>query len=185
MPARNTMSPGVPDLTHAHWLLYSQEKLIQNVNPNISTRIMKSPKKNLLFVSNVSEEDIDKLYFLVNTDQNNNYLYMEKFSVSYQGFNGPLNIPGLETIIINNFRQSDIKGFVAKDTLHHPFNVKNFVGSSFKGKTFSAFVDQLAGLIPFAATTSGRPKLYAFVLNPDDMDDWTEGDGGTYGAGGM
>jgi len=164
------MNTSTPDLTHANWLLFSQEKLIQNVNTNISTEIISSKNKNFLVVSNVSEADIDKLYFLVNTDQNNNYLYLESFAVFYQGASKSVNIPGLQTIMINNFRQSDIKGFISKANVHYPFNVKNFVGSDFTGNTLSEFIDQFTGLIPYSPSTYGNVKTYSFVLNPDGED---------------
>jgi len=156
-----------PDLKHLDWLLFSTEKLIQSVNTNISTQIVKSSGKNLLIVSNVSEEDINNLFFLVNTDQNNNYLYLESFSLFYQGASKSVDIPGLELIIINNFRKSDIDGFISKKDVHYPFDVKKFVGSDFTGTTLSEFIDHYTGLIPFAPSTYGKVKTYSFVLNPD------------------
>lgn len=152
-------------MNHANWLLFSQEKLIQYVNTSISTRIVHSPTQNLLLVSNVSEEDIDKLYFLVNTYKNKNFLSLERFAVCYQGASKSINIPGFERIMLNNFRQSDIKSFVAESTLHYPFNVTNFVGSSFTGTTFSGFVDEFTSLIPHYPSTYAKPKTYSFVLN--------------------
>lgn len=166
----NTMSPNVPDLTHANWLLFSQEKLIQNVNPNISTEIVISPDKRLLVVSNVSAKDIDNLNFLVNTDQNNSYLNLESFTIFLKGASKSVNISGFETIILNNFKRTDITGFLSKATVHYPFNVKNFKnldGTDFTGKTLSEFIDQFASLIPFSPSTKGKHKTYSFVVNPD------------------
>jgi len=164
------MNSSSSDLTHANWLLFSIQQLIHNVNDNISTEIVSSQGKNLLFVSGVSEADIDNLYFLTNTDQNNNYLYLETFSVIYEGSNNNVNIPGLQTIMINNFRQSDISGFVSGNKLHYPFSTKNFKSTSFTGNTLSEFIDQYTSLVPFAASTYGNVKTYSFVLNPDAKD---------------
>lgn len=163
----NTMNPSTPDLTHADWLMFSTQELIHNVNENISTEIVSSQGKRLIFVSGVSEADIDNLYFLTNTDQNNNYLYLETFSIVYEGSNNNVNIPGLEIMMKNNFRQSDIAGFVSDNKLHYPFTTKNFKSSSFTGNTLSEFIDQYTSLVPFAASTYGKVKTYSFVLNPD------------------
>ena len=69
------------DLTHADWCLFTQTRLIESVNPEIVCEIVNfSSEKKLLFVSNVTEADLLKIKFLTNTDQNNNYLYLEDFT---------------------------------------------------------------------------------------------------------
>ena len=59
----------VPDLTHTDWVLFTQQKLISNVNNNIPSEIIKVGTKSYLIISDIPEEDLDKLYFLTNTDK--------------------------------------------------------------------------------------------------------------------
>jgi hypothetical protein len=160
-----------PDLEHADWLLYTQEKLIQRVSTNISTRIVKTGEKRYLIISNITEEHLDNLQFLTNTDTNNNYLYIEQFSVYISGAPDSISIPGLGSIVLNVFRQSDATAFFENKKTHKPFdvsdNVSDFMGSTFTGSTFSEFIDEFSGLIPFAPSTRGCVKTYEIILNPD------------------
>ena len=169
------------DLTHADWCLYTQQKLISNVNSDIPSQVIKNGTKSYLIISNISEADLDKLYFLTNTDQNNNYLYIEDFKVYISSSPNPVNIPGLLEVITSSFRSNDANAFINGSKVYYPFDVKNFQNSYFKGKTFSEFVDTLSGLLPYSANTSGYNKRYQIILNPDSG---TEGgNAGGVGAG--
>jgi len=156
-----------PDFKHADWLLFTQEKLIQRVSTNISTQIVKTDKKRFLIISDIPEELLDKLDFITNTDTNNNYLYIEKFTMYMSGSPKPIKIPGLDNIVVNAFRQSDANGFFEGKKTHSPFDVSQFRGSNFRGYTFSDFIDEFSSLIPFAPTTTGNTKTYEIILNPD------------------
>ncbi len=161
-----------PDLKHADWLLFTQEKLIQRISTNISTQIVKTDAKRFLIISDIPEEYLDRLEFITNTDTNNNYLYIERFTVYLSGFPKPVDIPGLGNIVVNAFRQSDANGFLEGNKTHRPFDVHQFVGSNFKGDTFSGFIDSFSSLIPFAPTTTDNKKMYQIILNPDGLYDW-------------
>jgi hypothetical protein len=157
------------ELQHRDWLLYSTKKIIQTIDQNVSIDIIERPDNTkVLVASGISEASIDKLIFLVNTDQNNNYLYLEDFQVYIIGAYTPLNIPGLKETCMNVFRASDIDGFLLGDKTHNPFNPKNFQNSTFKGTTFSQFVDEYSGLIPYCTSTSNKIKTYQIILNPDE-----------------
>lgn len=163
------MNSKSPDLQHRDWLLLSSKKLLLAVNYNISVSIVDTFNGGkLLIAQNISEKDIDKLPFLTNTDQNNNYLYLEDFNVYVEGSFTRKNLPGLKDVVINSYTTSDIDSFLTNQKLHYPFNVKSFTNSTFKGTTFSEFIDQYSGLTPFTATTFGYVKTYEVVLNPDD-----------------
>ena len=156
------------DLQHRDWLLFSTKQIIQMIDPSISVDIMTTANDGKVLVANcIPESSIDKLQFLVNTDQNNNYLYLEDFSVYRSGSIEPLNVPGLVNIMTNNFRTSDINGFLQSNKLHTPFSVTNFQDSTFTGTTLSEFIDQYTGLLPFSPTTYGMVKIYSFTVNPD------------------
>ena len=163
----STPNVNSPDLQHRDWVLFTQQKLISNVNSNIPSEIIKINDKMYLKISNISEEDLDKLYFLTNTDINNNYLYIENFNVYTENSWSPENIPGLLEVVISCFRNNDANAFINGSKVYYPFNVNNFQGSYFKGKTFSEFVDTLSGLLPFSASTAGYEKRYEIILNPD------------------
>ena len=157
----------VPDLTHANWVLFTQQKLISNINNDIPSEVIKNGNKMYLKISNISEKDLDKLYFITNTDNNNNYLYIENFNVYIGNSLLPENIPGLLDVVISSFRSNDANAFINGSKVYYPFDVNNFQGSYFKGKTFSEFVDTLSGLLPFSATTTGYNKKYEIIMNPD------------------
>ena len=156
----------LPDLTHADWVLFTQQKLISNVNSNIPSEVIKDGNKLYLIISNISEEDLDKLYFLTNTDNNNNYLYIENFNVYTSNSSSPENVPGLLEVVVSCFRSNDTNAFINGSKVYYPFDVNNFQGSYFKGKTFSEFVDTLSGLLPFSASTAGYNKSYQIILSP-------------------
>jgi hypothetical protein len=158
------------DLQHRDWLLFSTKQIIQMINPDISINIVSRANGGKVLVANcIPESSIDQLQFLVNTDQNNNYLYLEDFSVYRSGDVQPLNVPGLVKTIQNNFRTSDINGFLQSKKLHTPFSVSNYQDSTFTGTTFSEFIDQYTGLLPFSPSTYGSVKIYSFTVNPDDL----------------
>jgi hypothetical protein len=162
------MSSKRSDLQHRDWLLFSSKRLLQTVNYNISVMINDTPNGGKLLVAqNISEKDIDNLPFLTNTDQNNNYLYLQDFNVYIEGSFTPQNLPGLKDVVMNAYTSTDADSFLKKEDLHFPFMVKNFENSDFKGTNFSQFVDQYSGLLPFTTNTIGYVKTYEVVLNPD------------------
>ena len=156
------------ELEHRDWLLYSTKKIIQSIDQNVSVDIIeRSNNMKVLVASGINETSIDKLMFLVNTDQNNNYLYLEDFQVYVIGAYSALNVPGLNETCMNIFRASDIDGFLSGNKTHNPFNPKNFQNSSFKGTTFSQFIDEYNGLLPYTADTLNEIQTYQITLNPD------------------
>jgi len=156
------------DLQHRDWLLFSSKRLLQTVNYNISVTFTDTPNGGkLLIAQNISETDIDNIPFITNTDQNNNYLYLQDFNVYIEGSFTPQNIPGLRETVMNAYTSTDADSFLNKQELHFPFMVKNFENSDFKGTTFSQFVDEYSGLLPFTTKTKGYVKTYEVVLNPD------------------
>jgi hypothetical protein len=163
------------DLLHRDWLLFSTSKMIQAVDQSISINIIdtKNGGKRLI-ASGISEESIGKLNFIVNTDINNNYLYLEDFKVYVFGNYTPFSIFGLKEIMINVYHASDVQGFLKGEKTHSPFDVQNFRDTSFTGKTFSQYIDQLTGLLSYTPHTSNKVKTYQITLNPDHEAWWHE-----------
>ena len=151
------------DLQHRDWVLRTQQAIIAQVAPNVSTKIIDTDNEGkLLLINHVDEYDIVKLRFLTNTDQNNNYLYLEDFSVILEGGIQPLEFPGLKESIIKTFELSDGFAFLEGSKIHFPFT-----GNNFKGESINKFVDGLSALLKFVPDTLGIKKYYNLTLNPD------------------
>ena len=161
----------MPDLKHRDWLLFSIKSMILSVDQNISTKIVDTANGGKwLIASGISNNNIEKLHFLVNTDKNNNYLYLEDFKVYIKGTNRPLNIPGLSAIMKVSFRISDANGFLLSKKTHTPF-----VGTQFDvntNSTLGGFVDKFSSLMPYTLNTIDVEKTYEIILNPDDLGIW-------------
>jgi hypothetical protein len=156
------------DLQHRDWLLFTQQSLITKINSNISTMIVdRNNGSKVLIISNIPEGSLKDLLFITNTDNNNNNGYLEEFNVFNSGSSFPLNIPGLSEIVKNIYRYSDMNAFLSNSVTHDPFNPKNFVNSSFKGQSFSEFINQLTALLPFTTDTSTGITSYQVIFNPD------------------
>ena len=152
------------DLDSADWLCFFTETIIKKVNPSIIVNISIQKNddgitiKRLIYVSNISEEDILKLKFLTNTNDNNNYLYLEKFIVDLDNGNTKLRIHGLNDIILNFWRYSDSNAFEKDEKFFYPFSsIVNI----------NKFIDDYTNLITIFPKTSNKPKIYSLVLNPD------------------
>jgi hypothetical protein len=158
------------DYTRSDWLLFSEKSLILNLNSNISTEILPFGKdKKVLQVTDIPEDTIDLIPFLCNTDNNNNYLYINEFTVYISNNSKPVTIPGLNEIINNVFRTSDITSYINGSNIHYPFNPSYYQkNSTFDGNTFSDFIDQFTEFLPNSVQTLGVTKRYAFNVYPDD-----------------
>ena len=160
------------DLTHRDWVLYSQRLLCLKVNPNLSVQIVEEGDKRLLVISNISDRDLHALYFLVNTDQNNNYLYPELFEVTIADSPTPLHIPGLSQIMLNLYRYSDITTFVAGSAkTHAPFSLSSLnsliAPCDTKITSWSEYIGKLSSMAPLGVRVAGKTLTYRLVLNPD------------------
>jgi hypothetical protein len=168
----SSSSSGVPDLKHRDWLLASTQKLIQQIDNNVVINISDTDNGTtsggkIITISNISEEIIDKLPFLVNTDNNNNYFYLENFSVYLNNQPTPMKFPQLTEVTKQMFANSDINGFTSNAKIHTPFAVENLGKTSYKGMTFSGYVDLLSSSTAWVTPTTGKKKTYTAVFNPD------------------
>jgi len=169
---------GEADLKHRDWLLFSVQNMIQSADESISTFIEDTPDGGkVLRAVSISEQTIGNLPFLTNTDQNNNYLYLEDLKVYIDGHIAPLDVPGLKDVAINVYRKSDINSFLQYNRVHFPFSI-----NSYKGLNFNEFVDQYTALQPTTLNTTGYVKSYEIVLNPD-LANYKPNSGGKVGGG--
>ena len=151
------------DLKHRDWLLFSMKSIIQSTDESISIFIEDRPDGGkVLRATTISEKTIGNLPFITNTDQNNNYLYLEDLMVYIDGHIAPLEVPGLKDVAIEVYRKSDINAFLQYNRTHFPFSI-----NSYKGLNFNEFVDQYTALQPTTLNTTGYVKTYEIVINPD------------------
>jgi hypothetical protein len=153
------------DLDSADWLCFFTLSLIRKINPNIATHISKKTDsegntiKRNIFIKNISEEDITKLEFLTNTDDNNNFLYLESFGVRLANEFGRvgeyIKIPGQIDVIKDIWRQSDSDAFLNNQKTHKPL------------ENINKFVDSYTDLHKSLPKTYGFVKMYDLGLNPD------------------
>lgn len=152
-----------PNTSSAEWLLFSTERLILQVNENISVvRGMNSMGQNTLIVSNISKESVTSLLFLTNTDYNNNVLSLNDMSIYRPGYTNSLVIPGFSEIAINLFNQADMIAFT------------NYVSSSAAYKTFAPFsIPSTSEYTDFNDFVSQLTTLLPFTPNLLNSETWT------------
>jgi len=151
------------DLKHRDWLLKTQQALAFKSANDISSEIISTPNGGKqLWLKYVDEQCLENLQFLTNTDQNNNYLYLEGFEIITEGTIYPLDFPGLKETMIKIFEISDSNSFLNSEKIHQPF-----LGPIFGGNTMSEYIDAVSALLPFMINTYGIKKYYNLVLNPD------------------
>ena len=154
------------DLNHSDWLLNSIKKIMESIDPTISvSSFTTSSGGKKIFIYGINQIAIEKIYFITNTDQNNNYLSLEDFNVYIDKHYGALDIPGLKEIMISMYSHSDIFSFLSNNRTHTPFTVKNILNTDYKGKTFSGYIDYLSASVPYVQHTEGRFKGYSITLN--------------------
>jgi len=168
MPSQSPSMPQNSDLKHRDWLLFASKKLIQITTPEVSVKIIDTiDGGKRLLVENINEYQISIMKFLTNTDQNNNYLYLEYVKVRLEDSVSPLEIEGLPEILINMFQLSDTKGFLSDSKIHTPFGP-----NAFNGESLGHFIDRLTAVLPYEPNTIGKAKIFSLVLNPDAYIGW-------------
>ena len=154
------------------WVIASVIKLAQAVDPLIIANVEDTCNGGkLLCLSNIDENAIERISVLTNNDQNNNYLYVEDFKVYVDNQLNPIAFPELTKVVINMYKYSDLQAFIAGEKTQKPFNTRNLAGTStYKGNTFSGFVDFLSAATPFVPSTRNKCKKYVVCLNPDESE---------------
>ena len=163
------------DLKHRDWLLKTQQALVLKSAPDISTQIIESSNgSKKLWIKYVDEQNFQELQFLTNTDNNNNYLYLEDFEIIVEGGIYPLDFPGLKETMVKIFEISDGNAFLDGKKTHQPF-----MGPVFCGSTMSEYIDYVSDYLPFMNNTLGVKKYYNLVLNPDLLKSVLDNEEGT------
>jgi hypothetical protein len=138
------------------------------LNSSIKTHI--SSDGHTLYIVDIPEEDIGKLSFPTNTDNNNNKLTLVNATVSL--VSNPLRtitIPGFADQMIYAFNDSNSRGFRNLDVIHNPFEAlpAGFYSPSKPTLTPSILADTLSGITTFTQPTRGSPKYFGLTLTND------------------
>jgi hypothetical protein len=144
-------------------------KLLQSVDTSLRFVIRRVGKTQHLVVENISEETLSKLFFLVNTDQNNNYGYLETLQVFTKDdySRTPVPIPGFSTLANAIWNEADAKGFIAGETTQTAFKTPLNNPLTNEPLSIPQYVDLITAIIPWAPKTLGKEKIFSIVLNPD------------------
>jgi hypothetical protein len=135
------------------------------INPAITTII--SSDGHMLTITNIPEEDMAKLVFPTNTDNNNNKLTLINVSVSLEvNPTKEVIVPGLTQQLVYAFNNSNSRGFRSLDILHRPFAKMEAASFSPYQSTLTTpeLTDILTGITTFTQPTSGKRKQYTLVL---------------------
>jgi len=158
-----------PDLTHSDWWVRTCTKLLQQVDTAMRFTVTKVGKTQHLVVENISETTLSKLFFLVNTDQNNNYGYLEVLQVFVKDdySRNPVPIPGFSALANAIWNEADAKGFILDEKTQTAFlNPLNNPVTN-QPLTIPQYVDLMTAVIPWAPKTFGKEKIFTLMLNPD------------------
>jgi hypothetical protein len=163
------LNPDLSDLTHADWWIRVAVKLLQSVDTSLRFKVVKVGKTQHLSVENISEATLSKLFYLVNTDQNNSYGYLEVLQVFLQDdySRTPIPIPGFSTLANAIWNEADAKGFIASNTTQTAFEAPLNNPFTNEPLTVPQYVDLITAIIPWAPKTLGKVKIFSIVLNPD------------------
>jgi hypothetical protein len=158
-----------PDLTHADWWIRTCTKLLQKVDTSLRFTVVKVEKTQHLMVENISEATLSKLFFLVNTDQNNNYGYLEALQVFVKDdySRTAIPIPGFSTLANAIWNEADATGFVEGQKTQTAFLAPLNNPYTNEPLTVPEYVDWITAVIPWAPKTFGKEKIFTLMLNPD------------------
>jgi hypothetical protein len=161
----------IPDLTHADWWIRTIVKILQQIDSALRFSISTHANDTKhLHIDNISEETLPKLYFLTNTDQNNNYGYLEDFFVytTNDYSRTPINIPGgFSELAQCLFQNSDAKAFLNGDKTHKPFFQPLINPVTKKPLSMKNYIDMITSTMPWNPQTTGFIQYYSIVVNPD------------------
>ena len=162
-----------PDLTHADWWIRTTTKLAQKVDSSLRVSVLKLTNNTQhLVIENISEETLPKLSFLTNTDQNNNYGYLEIFNVytTNDYSTTPISVPGLNDLLVSVWSNSDTDAFLNDKKTFTPFFQPLNDPVTKKPLSIKKYIDTLTATIPWAPKTTGQTQYYSIVVNPDSVE---------------
>jgi hypothetical protein len=148
------------DKTHADWLLTSQECLVKRIDASLSTEII----GRSLFIKRIPAFKLAQMEFITNTDQNNNYMYLENLSIYKNNSYAPLNTTVIEPILIKMFASSDSDAFVKSRITHSPFLPRKFKTSTNMNGTLTQFIYVMSTHLPKTLCSDLRKSTFFFDI---------------------
>ena len=161
----------IPDLTHADWWIRTTVKMLQNVDNTMRFAVHRIEDTQHLHIQNISEPTLSNLLFMVNTDQNNSYGYLEAMQVFTKNDYSvsEIPVPGLSQLAISIWNNSDSKCFIDGLRTQSPF-LNPLINPTNTTQPFSIpqYVDMMTEMIPWLPSTYGQEKVFSLFLNPDE-----------------
>jgi hypothetical protein len=175
-PPMPPVQPPVFD-PHSTFLLNSASQLAKNTNPNINVTPKNGKSTNSISLSNISESDLAKLPFVVNSNNGNSVSSIFNMSVTIPGSNGshpiPIPIPGFSKTMSQIYNTSDSANSLAGAKTHTPFKQpfnKALVNKQANNYpvpvSVGDFVDQMTSILPNFPSTLGITKTYSMTVAP-------------------
>ena len=156
------------DKTHADWLLTSQECLVKNADPSLSTTIEHlSDGTQCLIIQQIPSDVMSQLSFITNTDQNNNYLYIEKINMYLNGCSTPVDVIGIENTLIKLYNVSDTNSFISYNNVHSPWRDESFIPFNVEPRvlyTLSGFINTQCRNLPRSVGINLNNASFAFDI---------------------
>ena len=135
-----------PDLTTSDWLIFSTEKSIKRINPNIVTQ----NGNNRLIVQNVSSDDLKKISLFTHNSTNNNYLSLNLIQITLN--KQVVLLPGLNEIVKEIYKDEDNIANNEDKKFFQPFVY------------LDELVDKFTFIVPFYPKLAGKEKYYTFIF---------------------
>ena len=142
------------------WAYNIAENLIHRADPTASIRVhIDDIGRMKLVVRNIDEKNIEKMEFMVNNDQNNFRVHLDRFTVQLGNNSESLKFVGLYEIVQDSFMHSELDAFIEGKKFHKPFIAKYC-----NGRSFPDYIDSIATCLAFACNTRGTIKKFSFVI---------------------
>jgi molybdopterin-binding protein len=155
---------------HTKWLNKVTGVLAKKTNSNIQVL----NKGNNVILSNITEDDLSKLPFVVGTDQSNKIAQISRFEVSVLDSNGnysDIDIPGLTEMVSNIYNESAAQSFLAGSLTHSPFSSATSTSKAISSSTskIRPLVDAMTNANPTLQKTGGKKVLYKIKHGPTSL----------------
>ena len=152
----------IPDNQNSRilWAYHVSEQKCHLSDPTASIRTHTDENGNMkLVVRNIHEDNIGKFEFIVNNDQNNFRIHLDRFTVQLENNSESLKFVGLYDIVHDSFMHSELDAFIEGKKFHSPF-----IPRYCNGQSFPDYINTLSSNIAFAHNTTGIAKKFSFVI---------------------
>ena len=152
------------EYTNNSILLETLQGLFIKLNPSIVLKFSADGHK--LIASNITEKDINRIYFLTNDARNNSILKLEKVEVFLDGDFNASPVYGLYDILAHKIILENSIAYYNGIRVFQPFSNGFDTGVD----TVNILVDKLSALTRLSPNTSDKIKTYRMEFTNDNTD---------------